>query len=71
MPSAPRCRGRGITRSGISSAASWQRNDGIRIDHLLLGPQCADLLQGVGIDKHVRGLEKPSDHVPIWMTIDA
>lgn len=50
---------------------SWQRNDGIRIDHLLLTPQGADLLQEVGIDKDVRGLEKPSDHVPIWMKLDA
>lgn len=50
---------------------SWQRNDGIRIDHLLLTPQCADLLVEVGIDKEVRGLERPSDHVPIWMKIDA
>jgi exodeoxyribonuclease-3 len=50
---------------------AWQRDDGIRIDHLLLTPQCADLLQEVGIDKAVRGGEKPSDHVPIWMKIDA
>ncbi|MCR8723470.1 exodeoxyribonuclease III [Frigidibacter sp. ROC022] len=50
---------------------AWQRNDGIRIDHMLLTPQCADLLQEVGIDKDVRGLERPSDHVPIWMKIDA
>jgi exodeoxyribonuclease-3 len=50
---------------------AWQRNDGIRIDHLLLTPQCADLLQSVGIDKHVRGLDRPSDHVPVWMKIDA
>ncbi len=50
---------------------AWPRDDGIRIDHLLLTPQCADLLQHVGIDKAVRGGEKPSDHVPIWMKIDA
>jgi len=50
---------------------AWQRNDGIRIDHLLLTPQCADLLQEVGIDKDQRGLEKPSDHVPVWIKIDA
>ena len=47
-------------------AGAWERNNGIRIDHLLLSPQAADLLQGVGIDKAVRGLDKPSDHVPIW-----
>ncbi|PIE07755.1 MAG: exodeoxyribonuclease III, partial [Rhodobacterales bacterium] len=49
---------------------SWQRNDGIRIDHFLLSPGCADLLRDVGIDKEVRGREKPSDHVPIWIEID-
>ena len=47
-------------------AGAWERNNGIRIDHLLLSPQAADRLVDVGIDKGVRGLEKPSDHVPIW-----
>ena len=47
-------------------AGAWQKNDGIRIDHLLLSPQAADRLIGAGIDKHVRGWEKPSDHVPVW-----
>jgi exodeoxyribonuclease-3 len=47
-------------------AGAWQKNWGIRIDHLLLSPQAADRLTGVGIDKHVRSWEKPSDHVPVW-----
>jgi exodeoxyribonuclease-3 len=47
-------------------AGAWQRNRGLRIDHLLLSPQAADRLTAVGIDKHVRGREKPSDHVPVW-----
>ncbi|QIB35621.1 exodeoxyribonuclease III [Ancylobacter pratisalsi] len=47
-------------------AGAWQKNNGIRIDHLLLSPQAADRLKAVGIDKHVRGWEKPSDHVPVW-----
>ena len=51
-------------------AGAWNRDDGIRIDHVLLGPQAADLLTGCGIDKHVRGREKPSDHVPIWVDLD-
>jgi exodeoxyribonuclease III len=46
-------------------AGAWQKNDGIRIDHILLSPQAADLLAGITIDKHVRGWEKPSDHVPL------
>jgi exodeoxyribonuclease-3 len=46
-------------------AGAWQRNNGIRIDHLALSPQAADRLAGVQIDAHVRGWEKPSDHVPV------
>jgi exodeoxyribonuclease-3 len=46
-------------------AGAWQRNNGIRIDHLLLSPQAADLLRTVTIDKAMRGREKASDHVPI------
>jgi exodeoxyribonuclease-3 len=50
-------------------AGAWQKNDGIRIDHLLLSPQASDRLVGAGIDKHVRGWEKPSDHVPVWLDL--
>jgi exodeoxyribonuclease-3 len=50
---------------------AWERNNGIRIDHLLLSAQAADLLVGSGIDKAVRGREKPSDHVPAWVELDA
>jgi exodeoxyribonuclease-3 len=46
-------------------AGAWQRNNGIRIDHLLLSPQAADRLKGATIHKAVRGWEKPSDHVPV------
>jgi exodeoxyribonuclease-3 len=54
-------------------AGSWQKNDGIRIDYLLLSPQAADLLVDVQIDRHVRAWEKPSDHVPVVvdLAIDA
>ncbi|WGD31497.1 exodeoxyribonuclease III [Ancylobacter sp. WKF20] len=51
-------------------AGAWPRNNGIRIDHLLLSPQAADRLKSAGIDKHVRGWEKPSDHVPVWAEFD-
>jgi exodeoxyribonuclease III len=47
-------------------AGAWQKNWGIRIDHLLLSPQAADRLTGAGIDKHVRSWERPSDHVPVY-----
>ena len=51
-------------------AGAWDRDDGIRIDHFLLTPQCADLLKNCQIDKHIRSKEKPSDHVPIWIELD-
>lgn len=51
-------------------AGAWQKNDGIRIDHLLLSPQAADRLSGAGIDKHVRSWDKPSDHVPVYVDLD-
>jgi len=44
----------------------WQNNRGIRIDHILLSPQATDRLRACGIDKHVRGRDRPSDHVPVW-----
>ena len=52
-------------------AGAWERNNGIRIDHLLLSPQAADLLLDAQIDKEERGREKPSDHVPVWVELDA
>ncbi|MEW2911597.1 exodeoxyribonuclease III [Leisingera sp. JC11] len=51
-------------------AGAWNRDDGIRIDHFLLTPQAADLLRDCQIDKDVRGREKPSDHVPVWIELD-
>ena len=50
---------------------AWERNNGIRIDHLLLSPQAADLLQDAQIDKDVRAGDKPSDHVPVWVELAA
>ena len=52
-------------------AGAWNRDDGIRIDHMLLTPQAADLLSDCRIDKQVRAGDKPSDHVPIWIELDA
>ena len=50
---------------------AYDRNDGIRIDHHLLTPQAADLLVSSWIEAEVRGREKPSDHVPVWIELDA
>ncbi|WP_424833409.1 exodeoxyribonuclease III [Ruegeria sp.] len=51
-------------------AGAWNRNDGIRIDHFLLTPQAADLMRECRIDSEIRGHEKPSDHVPVWVDLD-
>lgn len=52
-------------------AGAWNRNNGIRIDHLLLSPRAADMLQDCQIDKDIRGRDKPSDHVPVWIDLAA
>lgn len=65
-----RVRGGGHYSFWDYQAGSWERGDGIRIDHFLLTPQCADLLLDCQIDAHVRGREKPSDHVPVWVELD-
>ena len=51
-------------------AGAWQKNNGIRIDHMLMSPQAADRLVAAGIDKHVRAWQRPSDHVPVWADLD-
>lgn len=65
-----RVRGPGHYTFWDYQAGAWPRNNGIRIDHLLLSPQAADLLRDAGIDKEIRGREKPSDHVPVWIELD-
>jgi len=49
---------------------AWNKDNGIRIDHLLLSPHAVDRLQSVGIDKNTRGWERPSDHTPIWCELE-
>lgn len=51
-------------------AGAWQKNNGIRIDHILLSPEAADRFSVASIDKRVRGWEKPSDHVPVIAELD-
>ncbi len=48
---------------------AYKRNAGIRIDHLLLNPAAAARLKGAGVDRDVRGWEKPSDHAPTWIEL--
>lgn len=50
---------------------AYQKNDGLRIDHLLLSPQATDRLQSSHIDETPRGLEKPSDHTPVLAVLSA
>ena len=48
---------------------AWQKNNGVRIDHILLSPSAADRLQACNIDTYLRGEDKPSDHTPIWVEL--
>ncbi len=50
-------------------AGAWQKDNGIRIDHLLLSPEAANHLAAATIDRHVRAWEKPSDHVPVGVEL--
>lgn len=48
----------------------WERNAGLRIDHLLLNAPAAARLAEAGVDRQVRGREKPSDHAPAWVVLN-
>jgi exodeoxyribonuclease-3 len=48
---------------------AYGRDAGLRIDHLLLSPSLAPRLQAAGVDREVRGREKPSDHAPTWVIL--
>jgi len=48
---------------------AYGRNAGLRIDHLLLNPAAAARLKGAGVERDVRGWEKPSDHAPTWIEL--
>ena len=48
----------------------WERNAGLRIDHLLLNPALAPRLQQAGVDTWVRGQPHASDHAPTWVQLD-
>ncbi|TXH32835.1 MAG: exodeoxyribonuclease III [Rhodospirillaceae bacterium] len=47
----------------------WERDAGLRIDHLLLNPAAALLLQKAGVDRDIRGAEGASDHAPVWIKL--
>jgi exodeoxyribonuclease-3 len=47
----------------------WERDGGLRLDHLLLSPALAERLEDAGVDRDVRGLEDASDHAPVWVKL--
>jgi exodeoxyribonuclease III len=47
----------------------WQRNAGLRLDHLLLSPAMASRLRDAGVDRDIRGEEGASDHAPAWVRL--
>jgi exodeoxyribonuclease-3 len=47
----------------------WQRDAGLRIDHLLLSKALAARLRAAGVDRAVRGMEEASDHAPAWAEV--
>jgi len=47
-------------------AGRWHRDEGLRIDHLVLSPHAADRIAACDIDKRPRAKERASDHTPIW-----
>jgi exodeoxyribonuclease-3 len=49
----------------------WQRDAGLRLDHLLLSPDLAQRLEDAGVDRAVRGRENASDHAPAWVVLRA
>lgn len=51
-------------------AGAWQKNNGIRIDHMLMSAEAADRIDSVSIHKNTRSWEKPSDHVPVVCEIN-
>jgi len=48
---------------------AYGRDAGLRIDHFLLSPHVEKRLVAAGVDRHVRGWEKSSDHAPVWIEL--
>lgn len=47
----------------------WERNAGLRLDHLLLSKKLVRRLNGAGVDREARGREGASDHAPVWISL--
>jgi len=48
---------------------AYGRDAGLRIDHFLLSVPLGHRLKAAGVDRHVRGWEKSSDHAPVWIEL--
>ncbi len=48
---------------------AWERNAGIRIDHLLLNDRAGSRLKAAGVDRELRGRPGASDHAPTWIEL--
>jgi exodeoxyribonuclease-3 len=48
----------------------YEKDHGLRIDHLLLSENLAARLSSAGVDRKVRGFDGASDHAPVWITLD-
>ena len=49
---------------------AWQRDAGLRLDHLLLNQPAAARLKDAGVDREVRGESEASDHAPAWVRLE-
>jgi len=47
----------------------WERDGGLRLDHILLSSALTKRLQGAGVDRQTRGMEGASDHAPVWIRL--
>jgi exodeoxyribonuclease-3 len=47
----------------------WERDGGLRLDHILLSSALRERLHSAGVDRQTRGKEGASDHAPVWVNI--
>jgi Endonuclease/Exonuclease/phosphatase family len=47
----------------------WERDGGLRLDHILLSSTLTERLQGAGVDRQTRGIQDASDHAPVWVRL--
>jgi exodeoxyribonuclease III len=47
----------------------WERDGGLRLDHVLLSSAARDRLHSAGVDREIRGMDGASDHAPVWVSL--